>query len=120
MSDKAAADKLPFPARPVLVVVDAFIDSEHEEEFNKRYEEHNLPLSVGCPGFLGGARYVSSDDKERKYTAHYVIEDESAMETPELDKIRGFGPLQPYVRYERRLFRPISSFSKATGSLEHY
>ncbi|MBS1860252.1 MAG: hypothetical protein JSS68_00930 [Actinobacteria bacterium] len=118
MSEQDA--QISFPPTPVLVVVDAFVDPEHEEEFNRWYDEKHMPLTVSCPGFRIGARYRSSDDKERKYTTLYVVDDEATMETEELAAIRGFDHLTPYVRYERRIYRPVSSYAKAKGELERY
>jgi hypothetical protein len=109
-----------FPPTPVLVIVDAFVDAEHEDEFNDWYDNKHLPESIACPGFRIGARYRSSDDKERKYTTLYIVDDEKTMESPELGKIRGFEHLTPYVRYERRIFRPVSSLSKDGGELVKY
>jgi hypothetical protein len=118
VNEPAAA--YPFPPSPVLVIVDAFVDPEYEEEFNRWYDEKHLPESVACPGFHVGARYRSSDDKERKYTTLYIVDDEETMSTPEITKVRGFAHLTPHVRYERRIFRPISSYSKQTQTLVTY
>jgi hypothetical protein len=109
-----------FPPTPVLVIVDAFVDPEKEAEFNDWYDNKHLPESIACPGFRIGARYRSSDDKERKYTTLYIVDDEKTMESEELGKIRGFEHLTPYVRYERRIFRPVSSLSKDGGELVKY
>jgi len=97
---------LSFPPRPVLVTVEAFVDPAKEAEFNRWYDDEHMPQSIACPGFVAGARYRSTDDKERKYLSLYIVESEAAMETPELAAIRGFGELTPFVRYERRIFRP--------------
>jgi hypothetical protein len=109
-----------FPPTPVLVIVDAYVEPEHEEEFNRWYDEKHLPESIACPGFRIGARYRSSDDKERKYTTLYIVDDEETMSTPELAQVRGFEHLTPYVRYERRIYRPVSSYSKDTETLTRY
>ena len=71
-------------------------------------------------GFRIGARYRSSDEKERKYTTLYIVDDEETMSTPELAEIRGFEHLTPYVRYERRIYRPISSYARDTRTLVRY
>ena len=42
------------------------------------------------------------------------------MSTDELAKIRGFDHLTPYVRYDRRIYRPVSSYAKETRTLERY
>ena len=119
-SDPTSHVDLEFPPRPVLVIVDAFVDPEHEEEFNRWYDEKHLPESINCPGFRIGARYRSSDEKERKYTTLYIVDDEETMSTPELAEIRGFEHLTPYVRYERRIYRPISSYARDTRTLVRY
>jgi hypothetical protein len=95
-----------FPPGPVLMTVEARVDSDHEDEFNRWYDEQHIPDVVSCPKFLAGARYTSSDSKPRVYLALYVLEDETAVETPELKRVSGFGHLTHHVTYERRLFRP--------------
>jgi hypothetical protein len=42
------------------------------------------------------------------------------MSSPELAQVRGWEHLTPYVRYERRIYRPVSSYSKDAGSLVKY
>lgn len=97
---------LSFPPRPVLVTVEAFVEPAEEAEFNRWYDDEHMPQSIACPGFVAGARYRSIDEKPRQYLSLYIVESEAAMETRELAAIRGFGELSPYVRYERRIFRP--------------
>jgi hypothetical protein len=96
-----------FPPGPVLMTVQSSVEADHEADFNKWYDEQHIPEVVACPQFVAGARYRSSDDKPRVYLALYVLESESAVETPELKRVSGFGPVTPYVSYERRLFRPL-------------
>jgi hypothetical protein len=97
-----------FPLAPVVVTVTASVDASVDDEFNRWYDEDHLPRSLACPGFLAGARYRSSDDKDRQYLSLYVVESEETMATPELAAIRGFEHLTPHVRYDRRIFRPAS------------
>jgi hypothetical protein len=54
MSEEANA--YAFPPTPVLVIVDAYVEPEHEDEFNRWYDEKHLPESIACPGFRIGAR----------------------------------------------------------------
>lgn len=105
-----------FPPGPVLMVVEATVEPDREQEFNRWYDEEHLPQCVGCPGFIRGARYRSTDDQGPKYLAVYLLEDESAIESPELAAIRGFGRLDPYVTYERRLYRPIADYKKGAAA----
>lgn len=96
-----------FPPGPVLMTVQSTVATEHEAAFNRWYDQEHIPEVTACPQFLAGARYKSSDDKPRVYLAMYVLETERAVETPELKRVSGFGPLTPHVSYERRLFRPL-------------
>jgi hypothetical protein len=111
---------LPFPPRPVLVIVEARVDPAHDDEFNRWYDERHLPASVDCPGFQVGARYRTSDSKPPQYVSLYVVDDEQTMETPELAAVRGFDHLTPYVSYERRIYRPISSYRRDERRLITY
>lgn len=96
-----------FPPGPVVVTVEATVDAEHDTEFNTWYDNDHMPRSMACPGFIAGARYKSCDDKPRKYLSTYLIDSETAMDSPELAAIRGFAHLGPFVRYERRIYRLV-------------
>ena len=110
----------PFPPRPALAIVEARVDPAHEEEFNRWYDEKHLPASVDCPGFQIGARYRTTDEKPRQYVTLYVIDGESTMDSPELAAVRGFDHLTPYVSYERRIYRPVSSYRRDEGRVVTY
>lgn len=104
-----------FPLEPVLQVVEAQVDLSHEDEFNKWYDTRHLPDAVNCPGFRAGARYRSSEEDGPRYLTVYALDDEKAVDTPECRAISGFGHLTPYVRYTRRMYRPISSYRRGDG-----
>ena len=70
----------------LLVMID--IDAEHEEEFNRWYEEEHLPERKTCPGFLSARRFVSVDG-EPKYLAIYDLESVEVLDTDAYKRIAG-------------------------------
>lgn len=103
------------PPSPAIAVVTAQVHPDHDAEFNRWYDERHLPQTVGCPGFRGGARFRTSDQGPPSYIAIYAIDDEKTMESEELARVRGFEHLTPYVSYERRIYRPLSSYEPGKG-----
>ena len=71
----------------LLVMID--IDPEHEEEFNRWYNEEHLPERLACPGFLSGRRFVSVEGTP-KYLALYDLESPDVLQSADYQKI--FGP----------------------------
>ena len=58
----------------LLVMID--IDPEHEEEFNRWYDEEHLPLLSQVPGVLRARRFFDPEGTPR-YVALYDLADES-------------------------------------------
>lgn len=100
-----------FPPEPVVLLVQATVEPEVEDEFNRWYTEDHLPEILSCPGFIQAARYKSSDAKPNTYLALYILDDEEALKTPELDRVRGFAHLSDHVSYESRTYRLLASVS---------
>lgn len=71
----------PEGAALLLVMID--IDPDHEDDFNRWYDEEHYPERLGLPGFLSARRFRSSDGEGPKYLALYDLESVSALETPE-------------------------------------
>jgi hypothetical protein len=67
-----------------LCVVRIAIDPKLESDWNQWYDSAHLPDIVACPGFLGGARYVSESRAGRSYMTVYTIADPAALESPAL------------------------------------
>jgi hypothetical protein len=94
-----------------LLMVFADIDPQYDEEFNEWYNSRHVPELVRCEGFLSGRRGVASDsDQTPRYVAIYELEDESVLESEELQPLRGFGPFADLVNYYRLIFRPTGPF----------
>jgi nitroreductase len=100
------SDAVGFPPGPIVVLVEAVVDPDHDAEFNAWYENEHLPDVLNCPGFRAAARYRRVGDD--KYLALYVADDESALETAEVKAISGFAHLTPFVQHERRVYRQLT------------
>jgi hypothetical protein len=64
----------------LVVVVD--VPPEHEDEFNRWYDEEHIPEKRAAPGFRSARRYVSHDQPGR-YLAVYEIDDADVVTNPE-------------------------------------
>ena len=70
----------------LLVMID--VDPEHEEEFNRWYNEEHLPERLACPGFLSGRRFVAVEG-EPKYLALYDLESPDVLQSEAYKMIYG-------------------------------
>jgi hypothetical protein len=94
-------------APDIISIVTVDVDKAIEREFNRWYDERHVGEVLACPGWLWGARYVSTDGEPR-YLAMYEMANEEAMWTPELQAIKGFGPFWKSVEsYHSRIYRKI-------------
>jgi hypothetical protein len=93
----------------MIMEVRVDVDPDHEEEFNRWYDEVHLPDMMGCPGFRRARRFVAAPVTTKKgappptytcpkYVALYEIDSEEVLQTPEFQDRRGWGHLQPYVK----------------------
>lgn len=102
--------------RPLLLVVHTDVDPAHEDEFHAWYNEDHVPALVGQPGFIRARRYVAVEGQP-KYLAIYEFEREENRKTPEYQKVRGTGPMTPYVENMTiGVFREIFSYEKPGGA----
>jgi hypothetical protein len=86
----------------LLVMID--IDPEHEEEFNRWYNEEHLPERRACPGFLSGRRFVAVEG-EPKYLALYDLENPEVLQSEPYRKI--FGPSEWTKRISKHFVRSV-------------
>jgi hypothetical protein len=64
------------------------VDPEHEEEFNRWYDEEHIKHLLSVPGFLNGGRYVALKGGP-KYLAMYELEDHNVLRSAAfLDEVR--------------------------------
>lgn len=62
----------------LLVMMD--IDPEHEEDFNRWYNEEHVPERLSIPGFLTGRRFLAVEGSP-KYLALYELESPDVLES---------------------------------------
>ena len=90
-----------------ILVTSVDISDGAEEEFNRWYNEKHLPEVLACPGFKSASRYECTNGQPR-YIAMYVLEDESALSTPQMKEARGWGDQFPNVRnFHERIYKRI-------------
>jgi len=63
----------------LVVVVDVL--PEHEDEFNRWYDEEHIPQKRATPGFRSARRFVSHDHPGR-YLAVYEVDDADVVTNP--------------------------------------
>jgi Carbon-nitrogen hydrolase len=69
--------------------------------------QDHLPQVLACPGFVSGTRYECTAG-EPCYLAIYELETENALTTPEMQRVRGWGEMFPFVRnFHERVYRKI-------------
>jgi hypothetical protein len=89
----------------LLVMID--IDPEHEDEFNRWYNEEHLPERLACPGFLSGRRFVSVEGAP-KYLALYDLESPDVLQSDAYRKIFGLSDwTQRVSKHFLRLVRNV-------------
>lgn len=64
----------------LVVVVDVL--PEHEDEFNRWYDDEHIPEKRATPGFRSARRFKSHDQPGR-YLAVYEIDDADVVTNPE-------------------------------------
>ena len=63
----------------LVVVVD--VQPEHEDEFNRWYDEEHLPQKRATPGFRSARRF-RGDDVTGRYLAVYEVDDADVVTNP--------------------------------------
>lgn len=62
----------------LLVMMD--VDPEHEEEFNRWYNEEHVPERLSIPGFISGRRFRAIEGSP-KYLALYELESPEVLDS---------------------------------------
>jgi hypothetical protein len=91
----------------MLWVVFARIEPTVELAWNDWYSNQHLPEIADCPGFAEKARYVGEAPAGRRYLTLYDIEAPEAIDSPEFNARRGWGPFSAQVEAEVILFHQI-------------
>jgi len=68
----------------LLVMMD--VDPDHEEEFNRWYDEEHFPERLQCVGFLSARRYVAEEGSP-KYLAIYEMESPEVLQSEAYQRI---------------------------------
>lgn len=85
------------------------IDPSVEEAFNSWYSEKHIPEVVRCSGLVSGRRGMLTDtlvidrvpvdpQQSPRYVALYEAESREALDSKEIDRIRGWGPFAGKVK----------------------
>ena len=94
----------------VILVTTVDVTPGSEAEFNRWYNETHLPEVMECPGFLSAARYECVQGEPR-FMAVYRLESPSALTTPEMRGVRGWGEMFPFVRnFHERIYECILEY----------
>jgi hypothetical protein len=97
----------PLQNGPFLHIVRVDIAPEHEEAFNRWYDEVHVPALLACPGWLSARRFVSLEDGP-KYAAIYEVAGDWVYDTPEFQAVKGFMEFTPHVRnFMRQRLAPM-------------
>lgn len=78
----------------LLVMID--VDPDHEDDFNRWYDEEHVPERLACEGFLSARRFVAVEG-EPKYLAIYELE------SPEVLQGEAYGRLSPPSDWTERV-----------------
>lgn len=67
-----------------ILVVMMEVDPEHEEEFNRWYDEEHLPERLEIPGYISARRFkLEEGDGVLKYLCIWELEDASPLQSEE-------------------------------------
>jgi hypothetical protein len=100
-----------------LLLVMADIAPEHEEEFNRWYEEEHLDERIAIPGFLSARRFTALEGSP-KYLAIYDLESPDVLKSPEYLHIVGPGKsertkrMESLMTYRRNVYVSLSERKK--------
>lgn len=93
-------------ADPLLLVVRSEpLTPEVAPEYHRWYADHVEKLTA-VPGVLSGRRFECIDG-EMQFMAMYEIADMETFDTPPYREIKGFGTIEPHVRFTRNVYREM-------------
>jgi len=91
---------------PLLLVVRSEpVSPEHAPEYHRWYADHVEKLTA-VPGVMSGRRFQCIDG-EPQFMALYEIENFDVFDTPPYREVKGFGTIEPYVRFTRNVYRSM-------------
>lgn len=79
----------------MLVTVD--IPDEHEDAWNRWYNEEHVPDILKCPGFKRVGRFKSLQGNGTRYMTLYEVESPGVRDTKEFHAVKGWFQFAPLV-----------------------
>jgi hypothetical protein len=79
-------------------IVSMNVSPEHEEEFNRIYDEEHVPAVMKAPGMISATRFVTEDPNVPRYAAIYEIADPKTPTTKEFRALADSGEWPHRVR----------------------
>lgn len=92
---------------PGLLLVMMEIPPEHEEEFNRWYNEEHLPERLSIPGFVRARRFRAIEGGP-KYLALYDLESPDVLDTDEYKYWTGEGKTE----WTEKILGRLSDFAR--------
>ena len=101
---------------PLLFAVVVQVNPFKRKEFNHWYNTVHVPDMLKCPGWLNGRRFEAVGTEDQ-FLALYELASEKALETPEFERARGWGPMLPVVKSTKPiLYRHLYTAPKGKGA----
>jgi len=109
-----------------ILVVMMEIDPEHEEEFNRWYNEEHLPERLEIPGYISARRFkLEEGEGVLKYICIWELEEGSPLKSPEY-KAQQLRPselrdrVHTYIKQRARglykqIYPPVGAFEDHSG-----
>ncbi len=83
------------------------VSPEHEEEFNRIYDEEHVPMVMKASGMISAARFVTDDPSVPRYAAIYEIADPKVPAAKEFRALADSGEwphrVRPYTSNHSRV-----------------
>ncbi|MGV8871847.1 MAG: SDR family NAD(P)-dependent oxidoreductase [Rhodococcus sp. (in: high G+C Gram-positive bacteria)] len=100
-----------------LILTRVDIDPDHEDDFNRWFDEEHVPERAGCPGIVSARRFRAIGSSP-KYLAIYELDSLDVLESEPYRQLKPTDwqrTITPHVTYsERQIFEEITS--PQTGS----
>jgi len=109
-----------------ILVVMMEVDPEHEEEFNRWYNEEHLPERLEIPGYISARRFkLEEGEGVLKYLCIWELEDASPLQSEEYkaqqlrpselrDRVHGYIKRRARGLYTQ-IYPPVGAFEDHSG-----
>ena len=117
------------PSQPIggtIMVVMMEVDPEHEEEFNRWYNEEHLAERLEIPGYISARRFkLEEGEGVLKYLCIWELEDASPLQSEEYkaqqlrpselrDRVHGYIKRRARGLYQQ-IYPPVGAFEDHSG-----